>query len=330
MTYLIDLIREFGLGLVFINVLVEQAGAPVPAYPTLIIAGAYLTGTAQATTALLAVAVIAALISDTIWYLTGRRYGMRVLRTLCRISLSPDSCVSQTESIFTRFGPSSMLFAKFVPGFASVATAMAGAVGLRYWKFVLFDAVGALLWVGVAVVLGRIFRDAIFEVLETLQSLGKYGLILVLVALAAYIASKWWRRRQFILQLRMDRITVDELQDMMKQGNVSTILDVRSPLSQAASGKIPGARSIDMQFIAQGIDGVPTDGEVIVYCACPNEASAVKVAKKLSELGFKRVRPLHGGIDAWIEAGYKVESIVEDEISEPERVVLGSDELRAR
>jgi 3-mercaptopyruvate sulfurtransferase SseA len=50
----------------------------------------------------------------------------------------------------------------------------------------------------------------------------------------------------------------------------------------------------------------------------------------LSELGFKRVRPLHGGIDAWIEAGYKVESIVEDEISEPERVVLGSDELRTR
>src|SRR6185295_7516715 len=114
---------------------------------------------------LLAAGVVASVIADTLWYLTGRRYGMRVLRILCRISLSPDSCVTQTESIFTRFGASSMLFAKFVPGFASVATAMAGAVGLRYWKFVLFDAVGALLWVGVAVVLGFIFRDAIAEVL---------------------------------------------------------------------------------------------------------------------------------------------------------------------
>jgi membrane protein DedA with SNARE-associated domain/rhodanese-related sulfurtransferase len=328
MTHLIDLIREFGLSLVFLNVLLEQAGMPIPAYPTLIVAGAYLTGSAQMTMALLAAGVVASVIADTLWYLTGRRYGMRVLRILCRISLSPDSCVTQTESIFTRFGASSMLFAKFVPGFASVATAMAGAVGLRYWKFVLFDAVGALLWVGVAVTLGQIFRDAIVDILETLQSLGKYGLILILAALAAYIASKWWRRHQFILQLRMDRITVDELQDMMSQGKASTILDVRSPLSQAASGRIPGALSVNMQFIKDGVDGVPTDNDVIVYCACPNEASAVKVAKQLSELGFKRVRPLHGGIDAWIEAGYKVESIIEDEISEPRRVALASDELR--
>jgi membrane protein DedA with SNARE-associated domain len=190
MTHLIDLIREFGLGLVFLNVLLEQAGMPIPASPTLIVAGAYLTGSAQLTMALLAAGVVASVIADTLWYLTGRRYGMRVLRILCRISLSPDSCVTQTESIFTRFGASSMLFAKFVPGFASVATAMAGAVGLRYWKFVLFDAVGALLWVGVAVALGQIFRDAIVDILETLQSLGKYGLILILAALVAYIASK--------------------------------------------------------------------------------------------------------------------------------------------
>src|SRR4051812_24693161 len=201
---LIDLIREYGLGLVFVNVLALQAGLPVPAYPTLIIAGAYLTASTQSTITLLAAGVFASVAADTLWYLTGRRYGMSVLRTLCRVSLSPDSCVTQTESIFTRFGAPSMLFAKFVPGFASVATAMAGAVRLRYWKFVMFDAIGALLWVGVGVALGRIFRDAISDVLQTLQSFGKYGLLLVAVALAAYIASKWWRRRQLVLQLRMD------------------------------------------------------------------------------------------------------------------------------
>jgi rhodanese-related sulfurtransferase len=186
---------------------------------------------------------------------------------------------------------------------------MAGAVGLRYWKFVLYDAIGASLWVGVAVVLGFIFRDAIAEVLQTLQSLGQYGLLLVIVALAAYVAQKWWRRRQFVLQLRMDRISPHELQDMMSDGSVSTILDVRSPLTQAASGRIPGARTVDMQFIAQGIDGVPVEDEVVVYCACPNEASAVKVAQQLKALGFKRVRPLNGGIDAWIAAGFDVERV---------------------
>ena len=62
-----------------------------------------------------------------------------------------------------------------------------------------------------------------------------------------------------------------------------------------------------MKRIAEGLVGVPAEGEVIVYCACPNEASAVTIAQKLRGLGFKRVRPLHGGIDAWIEAGHDVE-----------------------
>jgi membrane protein DedA with SNARE-associated domain/rhodanese-related sulfurtransferase len=307
MTHLINLILEFGLGLVFLNVLVEQAGLPLPAYPTLIVAGAYLAGDRTAILALLATAVAAAVIADTCWYFTGRRYGMRVLRTLCRISLSPDTCVTQTESIFMRYGPASMLFAKFVPGFASVATAMAGAVGLRYWKFLLFDALGAVLWVGVAIALGHLFRDAIAEILDTISSLGAYGLALLAVALAAWIAAKWWRRRQFILQLRMDRISVDELREMMNNEINATILDVRSQLTRTASGRIPGARAIDMERIHEGIVGVPRDGEVVVYCACPNEASAVKVAQALKQVGFHRVRPLTGGIDAWIAAGHDVE-----------------------
>ncbi len=307
MTVLLDLIRDFGLAFVFANVLIEQVGLPVPAYPTLIVAGASLALTPGSTAMVLLAGVIAALIADTFWYVTGRRYGMRVLRTLCRVSLSPDSCVSQTETIFARFGPASMIFAKFIPGFASVATAMAGAVRLRYWKFIAFDSVGALLWVGLALVLGRIFRGAIVDVLETLTSLGKYGLALVVVALAAYVLSKWWRRRQFVHQLRMDRVTVDELRKMIDEERVGTILDVRSALTQDASGRIPGARRIDMKKIEAGIEGITREGEVIVYCACPNEASAVRVAQKLRQLGFKRVRPLHGGIDAWIAAGLDVE-----------------------
>jgi len=307
MDHLIGLIQQYGLGFVFLNVLAEQAGAPVPAFPTLIIAGAYLTGGEHALVTLLLVGAVAAVIADTFWYVAGRRYGTRVLRTLCRVTLSPDSCVRQTESMFERYGPASMLFAKFVPGFASVSTALAGAMGLRYWKFVLFDLVGALLWVGVAVALGYLFRDAVAEMLETLESLGKWGLLLVAAALAAWIAAKWWKRFLFVKQLRMDRVSVGELKAMLDARQVGMILDVRSALTQAASGRIPGARPVDMTRIAEGLEGVSIDGEVVVYCACPNEASAVKVAEKLRDLGFKRVRPLHGGIDAWIDAGHDVE-----------------------
>jgi rhodanese-related sulfurtransferase len=201
----------------------------------------------------------------------------------------------------------SMLFAKFVPGFASVATAMAGAVRLPYWQFLIFDAIGAGLWVGVGVGLGYLFRNAIDDVMATLHALGELGLLLVVAAFVAWVLIKWWRRRLFIKQLVMDRISVDELRELMDEHKVQTIVDVRSMLSQSATGRIPGARAVDIKAITKGFSGVPVDGEVVVYCQCPNEATAVKVAQQLKHLGFHRVRPLLGGIDAWIAAGLAVE-----------------------
>jgi membrane protein DedA with SNARE-associated domain/rhodanese-related sulfurtransferase len=305
--HLIALIQQYGLGFVFINVLALQAGLPVPAYPTLIVAGGLAAAGGTPVYELVGVGVVGALIADTGWYTAGRRFGMRILSTLCRVSLSQDTCVRQTESIFQRFGPSSMLFAKFVPGFASVATALACAIRLNYAKFVAFDAVGAALWVGVAVGLGYLFRDAVADVMAKLASLGKYGVMLVLVAFALWIVIKWYRRHLFIKQLRMDRVTVHELRELLDGKKVEALVDVRSPLTQAATGRIPGARAIDMQKIQEGFKGVAVEGEVIVYCACPNEATAVKVAQRLRKVGFKRIRPLLGGIDAWIEAGHEVE-----------------------
>ena len=307
MNYLIMLLQQYGLGLVFANVLALQAGLPVPAYPVLIVAGAYAAMGGSPLWQLVAVAVAAALVADTLWYTAGRNFGMRILGVLCRVSLSPDTCVRQTESIFQRYGPSSMLFAKFVPGFASVATALAGALRLSYWKFVLFDAGGAALWSGVAIALGYVFRGAIDEVMNKLSALGKYGLMLVIAGFVVWVLIKWCRRYLFIRQLRMDRVSVDELRDLIKRNQVQALVDVRSAITQAATGRIPGARAIDMQRIAEGFQGVPVDGEVILYCACPNEATAVKVAQKLKKIGYKRIRPLQGGIDAWIEAGLEVE-----------------------
>jgi membrane protein DedA with SNARE-associated domain/rhodanese-related sulfurtransferase len=307
MNHLIMLLQQYGLGLIFINVLLLQAGLPVPAYPTLIVAGAYAAMGGSPLWELVAVGVAAAVIADTGWYLAGRRFGTTILRTLCRVSLSPDTCVRQTESIFERFGARSMLFAKFIPGFASVATGLAGAVRMRYSVFVLFDALGAALWVGVAVSIGFLFRNAIDQAMNTLKELGKYGLMLVIAAFIVWVLIKWYRRVMFARQLRMDRVSVDELQALMSDDKVNAIVDVRSPLMQAATGRIPGARSVDIARIAESFKGVPVDGEVIVYCACPNEATAVKVAKSLQNLGYKRIRPLHGGIDAWIGAGFAVE-----------------------
>ncbi len=307
MNHLIELIQYYGLVFVFVNVLLLQAGLPVPAYPTLIITGALAAKSPYTLPGLLATAIVASVIADTAWYFTGRRLGGPVLKTLCRVSLSPESCVRQTESIFTRFGAPSLMVAKFVPGFASVATAMAGIVRLSPWKFVLFDAIGAALWSGVAIALGYIFRDAVNDVLDVFAALGRIGIVLIILGFVGYAVWKWVQRNRFIRQLRMDRVTVAELRELADSGLPTTVIDVRSPLSQSVTGRIPGAISVDVSKMKFGLLAVEPTTEVVVYCQCPNEATAVKVAKALIAHGFKRVRPLAGGIDAWIEAGYDVE-----------------------
>jgi len=307
MTQLIELVQHYGLALVFVNVLLLQAGLPVPAYPTLIVTGALAARSPYTLAGLVGTAVVASAIGNLAWYFAGRRLGGRVLKTLCRVSLSPDSCVRQTESIFERWGAPSLMFAKFVPGFASVATAMAGVVRIPLWRFALFDAIGAALWSGVAIALGYVFRNAIGELIATFEQLGRIGIVLLVAAFVAFVVAKWVQRQRFIRQLRMDRLTVDELKALLATGEPTTVIDVRSKLAQSVTGRIPGAITVDATNLRVGLLGIEPGNEVIVYCACPNEATAVKVAQALVQHGFRRVRPLLGGIDAWIAAGHDIE-----------------------
>ena len=307
MSYLLQLIEQYGLIIVFFNVLLSQLGVPLPAYPTLIITGALASGGEYSATVLLLTAVGAALIADYGWYLAGKRYGRKVMGMLCRISLSPDSCVRQTEAIYARWGAPSLLVAKFVPGFASIASALAGTIGTRRPTFLLFDGVGAALWAGLALYLGSRFSTTIDQLLLLLEELGETGLAVILAAIAVFIVGKWWQRKRFMKSLSMARISVAELDQLLQQGIKPAIVDVRTPVAQQR-GWIPGAVVTSIQQINTFILDATADQEIIVYCACPNEASAAIVAKQLMQRGYKKVRPLTGGIDAWIAAGYPVET----------------------
>src|ERR1700688_313332 len=86
--HLIALIQQYGLTFVFLNVLALQAGLPLPAYPTLIVAGALAAAGGTPAYQLIGVGVAGALLADTGWYVAGRTFGMRILSTLCRVSLS--------------------------------------------------------------------------------------------------------------------------------------------------------------------------------------------------------------------------------------------------
>ncbi|WP_200949150.1 DedA family protein/thiosulfate sulfurtransferase GlpE [Frateuria sp. Soil773] len=307
---MIVLIAQYGLLLVFFNVLVEQAGVPVPAVPTLVVAGALGANDRLPLAGVVLAAVLACLLSDLLWYWAGRRFGSRVMRTICRISLSLDSCVKQSELHFQRWRGRELLIAKFVPGLSTVAPPLVGAMGLRAGTFVLLDGLGSLLWVGVAVGLGYAFTAQVDGLLAALASAGTVAFELLLVLLALYIAAKWWQRRRLLVALRMARITVEELNQSIAEGRAPVVVDVRSQAARQLDTRvIPGAVLADLEGIGQVLQGVPPDRELVIYCSCPNEVSAARAAKLLMAIGYHRVRPLLGGLDAWDAAGYGVDHL---------------------
>jgi membrane protein DedA with SNARE-associated domain/rhodanese-related sulfurtransferase len=306
MQLLVDLVLRYGLALAFVTVLVEQIGLPIPSYPILIVTAALASQGAYSVPQLVVVGVVACLLADYGWFRAGARFGRRVLSLMCRISLSPDSCVRQTESIYERWGAPSLLVAKFVPGFGAVATAMAGVVGVAPWAFILFDALGAAIWTGLAASLGWIFRDAVDDILRIIESAGRIGLAAIACAFVLYLLVKVVQRQRLLRQLRMARVSPQELEAMLKGKPPPLVVDVRSAGSRE-SGIIPGARWIEVHAPDEELRRLPAMDEVVIYCACPNEASAAVVAKRLMKAGFQRVRPLQGGIDAWIESGLPIE-----------------------
>lgn len=298
-----------GLGFVFVNVLLQQLGLPVPVVPTLVVAGAVAASGKMSAPALYALAVAACVMADSTWYMAGRRYGGRVMSLLCRVSLSPDSCVSQTQGAFERWGAKALLVAKFVPGLALIAPPLAGATRMSFGRFIVFSALGAALWVGAALLGGALLRTQIERLLPQAAQVGGAAAAVLVLLLAAYVAYRWWERRRFLAALDMARISVEELRRQMDGEPAPVIVDVRSTTARSLEQRrIPGALHVPVQDAAQHLRELPRDREIILYCTCPNEASAAKVARLLMNNGFKRVRPLKGGLEAWIDAGYSVEA----------------------
>lgn len=296
--------------MVFANVLLDQLGLPVPSFPTLVVAAALAADGRLSLAGVCALALAACLIGDLTWYLAGRAYGGRVMKLLCRISLTPDICVSQTQTSFERWGDKAMLFAKFVPGLAMIAPPLAGALRMSVVRFSTLSLLGSAAWVAAALLVGMLLKSEIERLLPRLVGVGGAALVLLLVALGAYVAFKWWERRRFLSALDMARISVDELYAQMQREPPPIVVDVRSVTAQELQlRRIPGALHVPVHDIGRHVGTLPRDREIIFYCTCPNEASAAQAARLLMNNGFKRVRPLHGGLDAWIAAGYAVEEV---------------------
>ena len=290
-----------------VNTLLHELGVPLPMMPTALVVGARATsGATDPLVAIIAI-VAATVIGNSVWFAAGRWYGTRVLKLLCRFSLSADTCVSRTERAFGRWGWSSLVVGRFLPGVSLVAPPLAGALGMSWGKFLILTGAGAALF-GLAVVgAGMILAEQIEAALRALDAMGWRALAAVAVALALYVAWRWWWRRRVARALNVPRISVDELQALIAAGEAPLLVDVRGATTQRIEPRrIPGAIAVTLDALAAGRDEFPRDRPIVLYCACPNEASAAKAARLLLDRGYTRARPLRGGLDAWIVAGHAV------------------------
>ena len=252
----------------FVYVLADQLGVPLPATPALLAIGALAAAGKINPGVALALIVAACLLADFVWYTLGRRHGPRVLRLLCKISLEPDSCVRRTEDIFLRYGVRSLIIAKFVPGLSAVGPPLAGMVGVGAPRFVVYSAMGALLWGGTWAGLGYLAGDAVKQLPYPGQRVGATVAVVVAVGGVVYVVIKWLKRRRFLRNLWIARIDPDELRRDLASGTPTLVLDLRSDLEVgAAPYVIPGALRIAAEELERRHAEIPRDREVVVYCS---------------------------------------------------------------
>ena len=263
----LEFLVRHGSAVVFGFVLAEQIGLPIPAIPVLLAAGALAGAGKLNLVVALVVATLASLLADVVWYLIGRVRGAGVLGLLCRISLEPDSCVRRTENIFVRHGARSLLVAKFVPGFSTVAPPLAGIIGMGLARFAFFTGLGGALWAGAFIGLGFVFANQLEEVAAIAGLLGTRVLVLGVAALAAYIGWKWIARQRFLRRIRIARISPEDLKAKLDAGEPMVVVDVRGALDfEAEPHVIPGALHLTTEEMEARHHEIPRDREIVLYC----------------------------------------------------------------
>ncbi|WP_250514487.1 DedA family protein/thiosulfate sulfurtransferase GlpE [Caballeronia sp. INDeC2] len=314
-----QLVDRFGPAIVFINVMGSALGLPVPAMPTMIVVGASIALMAvnggafwPALLGVLCVAVAGGVLGDLVWFQGGRKYGDKTLKTICKLSLSRDTCVKKTERFFGRWGVRILLVAKFIPGLSLVSVPLAGAMGVKLRSFIAHDGAGIALWGAVGLTIGVIFAAQLEMVFAMISQLGRQAVAVVAVLLAIYVAYRWWRRRALMATLEKARISVDELYALMNDQPLPVIFDIRSPEKRMLDpAAIPGSLFADERDLARIIENYDKSRKVVIYCSCPNEVSAAWMAKTMRNAGFRDVVPLTGGLDAWRLAGFEVATLTE-------------------
>jgi len=305
-----DILITYGYLLLFLWVFIEQCGLPVPAMPVLLAAGALSAEHRLSFVMALLVSLAATLTADSSWFLVGRRYGHLVLRLLCKLSLEPTTCVRRTQDSFGRRREVTLMTAKFVPGLALLAPPVAGQNGMSYARFILFDGLGASLWLTAILAVGRFFGDLLKRDPSLLGWMGRFGGVLLILGVIGFLVGRLIRRAMVLKRLVASRLEPEELKKLLDSGEPLYIVDLRHPLELLPDPfTLPGALHISPDALTARSGEIPRDRDIVLYCTCPSEATAAKTAMTLHKLGIERVRPLRGGFDEWKRLGFPLDPV---------------------
>ena len=304
----IDFFLHFAYIILFLWVLGEQLGVPVPSMPLLLAAGT-LTATHRLSLPLVLLSVVAGcFVSDSLWYLLGKRFGSAMVKLVCRLSFERTTCVRKTEDYFTKYGEQALLVAKFIPGLGTVAAPIAGQTGMRYRVFLAYDLAGALFWASTLTLAGRFFGDVLKKNPGALSWMEHFAGAIFFLAVVGLLGYRVWKQQSFLKMVRSSRLDPTELKRMLDTGQNPYIVDLRHPLDYLPDPRVlPGAIRFSPETLMQRSAEIPRDRDVILYCTCPSEATAAKMALKLRQNGIYRVRPLLGGFDQWKKLGFPLE-----------------------
>jgi membrane protein DedA with SNARE-associated domain/rhodanese-related sulfurtransferase len=304
------ILLTYGYLLLFGWVLVEQFGIPLPATPVLLAAGGLSAEHRVSFSVALIAGLAACLTADTSWFLIGRRYGHHVLRVLCKLSMEPTICVRRTQDSFGRNRSVMLMFAKFVPGLATLAAPVAGENGMSLPRFLFFDGIGAVLWLTALLTTGRLFGDALKRNPSLLDWAGRFSGALLLLGILGWFAARVYRRRRILRRLVQSRLEPEELKAQLDAGDSVYIVDLRHPLEILAEPfTLPKALHFSPDALEARHGEIPRDRDVVLFCTCPSEATAAKTAMTLQKLGIERVRPLRGGYDEWKRLGFPLDAV---------------------
>ncbi len=314
MNAIVQFLMKHGYSTLFAVVFAHQLGLPLPGPLFLLAAGALAAARSLGLVPALGLAVSACVLADWAWYEAGRRWGDRVLHFIHRLAPDPDAAERRSRKNFARYGPQLLLLCKFVPGLDAVVPPLAGASGTSRHRFLGLETIGAALYSTAYAGLGYVLSHDLDRAAAYVGRVGTLLVVLGLAGLSIYVTPKLVRLYRFMRELRLARITPEELKQKLDTGDQVFIVDLRGGGRHRGHRQgIPGAVRIDPHRLEQyraydrrTAAPLPRDREVVLYCGSPHELRSARVALAMRQQGFRRVRPLAGGLRAWQEKGFPV------------------------